>query len=216
MTRTISIRRTLVYAALAATAGLYAASPEPSAAVGALSVQGGTVSFDVPTNVPALGVHGKSSALLGRAEVRVEGTSLVIEGLEARVPVPSLGTGLGLRDSHMRKYIFTTADGQVPDVTFAARRVECAASGTSRAATCPVAGDLTIRGTTKPSTFNLKVNPDGASYRAVGDGTVTLSTFGIERPSQFGVSTADEVAVHFEFVAKASTVPSPVGTGGAR
>ena len=50
----------------------------------AVDIHGGTVVFDAATNVPAIGVNGKSTALEARARIRQSADSLVIEQLEAR------------------------------------------------------------------------------------------------------------------------------------
>ena len=67
-----------------------------------------------------------------------------------------------------------------------------------------VSGQLTIRGTERPFAITLNVKKVGNAYRAAGDGIVKLSTYGIARPSQLGVTTSDEVKLHLEFTAKAS------------
>jgi len=174
-----------------------------------VEVRGGTASFDVDTNMPALSVHGKSSALEGRVRVRRGPEGPLLEQIEANLPVETLQTGLKLRDEHMRKYIFTTSDGQVPDVRFVADKATCAkASGNQ--STCQLAGDLVIRGTARPFTIALKVTEDNGSYHASGDSVVKLSTYGIEKPSQLGVKTADEVKLRLDFTAR----PAPVATTG--
>jgi len=174
-----------------------------------VEVRGGTASFDVDTNVPALSVHGKSNALEGRVRVHGGPNGPVLEQIEAKLPVETLQTGLKLRDEHMRKYIFTTNDGQVPDVRFVAEKATCSkASGNQ--STCQVAGDLVIRGTARPFTIALKVTEDKGSYRASGDSVVKLSAYGIDKPSQLGVSTVDEVKLRLDFTAH----PAPVATSG--
>jgi polyisoprenoid-binding protein YceI len=176
----------------------------------AVEVRGGNASFDVDTTMPALSVHGKSNALEGRVRVRSGPEGPQLEQIEARLPVETLQTGLKLRDEHMRKYIFTTSDGQVPDVRFAADKATCTkASGNQ--STCQLAGDLVIRGTARPFTIALKVTEDKGSYHASGDGIVKLSAYGIEKPSQLGVKTADDVKLRLDFTAR----PSPVATTGA-
>lgn len=61
----------------------------------------------------------------------------------------------------------------------------------------------------------LKVSEDRDTLRAVGEGKVTLSAYGIERPSQLGVTTADDVKLKFDITAKQSG-PSAVATSGRR
>ena len=125
---------------------------------------------------------------------------MVIEQLEAALPVKTLNTGMSIRDEHMRKYVFTTPDGLTPDVRFVGERAEC--SGTGNAKTCQLSGELTIRDTTRPFLMTLKVTDLGDSFRAAGDGVVKLSTYGIEAPSQLGVTAMDDVKLHLDFVVR--------------
>jgi polyisoprenoid-binding protein YceI len=176
-----------------------------------IEVRGGTASFDVGTNVPALSVHGKSTALEARGRVRPSTQGPQLEQIEATVPVNTLATGMGLRDEHMRKYVFTTDDGQTPDVKFVAKSAACEKTGGNQSM-CRVSGDLSIRGTARPFTIAMKVIESGDSYRASGDGILKLSEYGIPLPSQLGVHTDDEVKLRLELTAR----PAPVATTGAR
>ena len=177
----------------------------------AVEVRGGTAAFDAATNVSAIGIHGKSAALEGRATVRDAADGFQIQQLEASVPVKTLNTGMGLRDEHMRKHVFTTADGQLPDLRFSARSSTC--SGSDKQATCQLKGELAMRGTAKPFTITLKVTRESGSFRAVGDGIVKLSTYGIPAPSQLGVTVVDDVKLHLDFVAR-TTVGTLAQRGG--
>jgi polyisoprenoid-binding protein YceI len=169
-----------------------------------VQVSGGSVSFEVATNMFSTKVRGKSSALTGGTRLRDSASGLQLEHLEAVVPVASLRTGINLRDEHMRKYIFQTADRQLPDVRFSADAAECSPPDASGMYACVASGALSIRGMSRPFAMALKVTRDADLFRVRGDGTVALSTYGIERPSQFGVRTHDEVAIHLEFNARAT------------
>lgn len=193
-------------------AGHAAAQTAQDASV--VEVKGGTAAFDVSTNVGAISVHGKSTDLTARLKMRQAPDGTVLEGIEAAVPVKSLGTGMGLRDTHMRKYIFTTSDGQLPDLRFTADKAVCS-KPEGKQSTCELSGDLAIRGTSRPFTVVLKVSEEGDTLRAVGDGKVSLSAYGIERPSQLGVTTADDVKLRFDLSAKQAG-PRPVATSGRR
>jgi polyisoprenoid-binding protein YceI len=177
-----------------------------------VEVRGGTAAFDAATNISAIRIHGKSAALEGRAWIRPGAAGLVIDRLEAGVPVNSLNTGMGLRDEHMRKYVFTTPDGKLPDLRFEADKAVC--SGSDSQSTCQLSGQLAIRGTPRPFNIALKVTREGSAFRAIGDGIVKLSTYGIPAPSQLGVRTEDDVKLRVEFVARPSS--GAVGTGGVR
>jgi polyisoprenoid-binding protein YceI len=178
-----------------------------------VEVRGGTAVFAVDTNISAISVHGKSNELTARLRLRQAPDGVVLEGIEAAVPVKSLVTGMGLRDSHMRKHIFTTEDGQVPDLKFSADKAVCSKAA-ARQSICELSGNLAIRGTARPFKVVLKVSEEGDTFRALGDGTVTLSAYGIERPSQLGVTTADDVKLRFDLTGKAG--PRMVATTGAR
>jgi polyisoprenoid-binding protein YceI len=187
-------------------------SAQPGDATAVVEVQGGTATFDAGTNIAAINVHGKSTNLLGRAQIRQTGGAITIERIEATVRVQTLTTGLGLRDEHMRKYVFTTDDGQVPDLTFVGDKADCPPRGGGEP-TCNVSGQLAIRGTKRPFAIALKVSRTGDTYRAAGDGTMKLSAYGIARPSQFGVTTPDDVKLHLEFTAMPSARQVAAGSG---
>ncbi len=209
-----------ILAASTAAAPLAARTPgqsasEPAAATAPVEVKGGTATFDTGTNVPAISVHGKSTDVRGRALIRQAGDAIAIEQLEATLPVSSISTGMGLRDEHMRKYVFTTTEGQVPDLKFVSEKAECTRSSGSES-TCNVAGHLTIRGTPRPFAIALKVQKAGDGYKAQGDSVVKLSAYGIERPSQLGVTTTDDVKLHLEFTAKPTASASAARSGGIR
>lgn len=166
-----------------------------------IKVNGGSVSFEVSTNMFSTTVRGQSSAITGATRLRDNGSGLRLEQLEAVVPVGSLKTGIKIRDEHMRKYIFEAADGQVPDVRFSADTAECPQSASGVYA-CSASGALVIRGTSRPFAIELKVMRTGEAFHVTGDGKVLLSAYGIERPSQFGVRTEDEVKIHFDVNAR--------------
>lgn len=184
--------------AVAATSGVSASPVEPAT----LEVSRGTVSFDVATNVGVLKVHGESKTLQGRARVREGPAGMVLEQLQASVPVNALKTGISLRDEHMRKRVFTTSTGEAPDLGFVASAATCSPGEGGRETVCSAAGELTIRGTTRPFSILLKVSEKNGVFHVTGDGLVRLSAYAIERPSQLGVTTADEVKLRFDFTVR--------------
>lgn len=190
-------------AALAARPAL-AADGEAASLV---EVQKATIAFEATTNISAVSVHGKSTALKAEVRLHRDAKQLVVDELIATVPVESLSTGMGLRDEHMKKYVFTTPDGKVPELKFRGANLTCPLEA-GKETTCKLAGMLTVRGVERPLTVALKVRPassgSGFSYRAAGDGVVKLSDYGIERPSQLGVKCADEVKIRIEFQAQES------------
>jgi polyisoprenoid-binding protein YceI len=181
-----------------------------------VEIDRGTVSFDVGTNIPAIRVHGKSNALTARAQFASGPDGMVLGQITASVPPQSFKTGLALRDEHMRKYIFTTADGETPDVRFAGERAECSKTGSKQQTTCTVNGTLVIRDTPRPFTIVLIVNDENGGFRASGDGIVKLSEYGIDQPSQLGVRTADEVRLKLELNVRRSHAEAAANGRGER
>lgn len=163
-------------------------------------VRGGVAVFEVGTNIRAIRVHGKSNALQGRAVVRVGPGGLAIDELRASVPVHTLETGMSLRDGHMRKYIFTTADGRLPDLEFSATNAVC--TGSADRADCRLTGQLTIRGNAQPFLIAVVATRQSSGFRVVGRSIVRLSSYGIEPPSQLGVRTEDEVKLYVDVVTR--------------
>jgi polyisoprenoid-binding protein YceI len=176
-----------------------------------LAIDGGTASFIANTNVPAVSIKGKSTSMKAEATARRGAEGVVIDRIQATVPVKTLQTGMGVRDEHMRKYIFTTKDGQTPDMVFQAENVACPAGAQT---TCNVSGNLTIRGVSHAFQMPLKLRDEGGALKASGESIVKLSDYGIEQPTQFGVKTDDEVHVRLDFVAR-PTVPV-ASAGGLR
>jgi polyisoprenoid-binding protein YceI len=171
-----------------------------AAAAASLAIEGGTASFQVSTTVPGISVKGKSTALEAHSTFQRAVDGLHLENIRASLPVKSIATGMSLRDEHMRRYIFTTSEGQTPDLRFDAAGAACTPQSERGAEySCKVTGDLTIRGTARPFSIPIKVRADGSAYRASGEGVVKLSDYGIEQPSQFGVKTANEIQLHLEF-----------------
>jgi polyisoprenoid-binding protein YceI len=200
-------KRTIAVLALASTvlAGGSPSSQTPDSGDATLiRIERGTVSFEVATNVFAMLVQGKSDALTGGTRLRESASGLRLEGLEAAVPVKSLETGIKLRDKHMREYIFRTADGQVPDVRFSAEQADCTHAAAGGEYTCLASGTLAIRARPQPCAIALRITRKGDGFRVSGEGKLALSMYGIERPTQFGVTTDDEVKIHFELDARAA------------
>lgn len=177
----------------------------PSVAFGAngLAVEGGTAVFRSATNIAGIEVSGTSKVVSAQAEIEAVGTSLSIRKVEATVPVRSLSTGMKMRDEHMRKYIFTSASGEQPNLRFEAEGMTCPAGAQGHEFACRLSGVLSFRGVTKPFVLNLKAREQGvAVFRVTGEGTLKLDEFGVTPPEQFGVKVRNEVEIRLDFVGK--------------
>jgi polyisoprenoid-binding protein YceI len=189
----LSVRAPLTIAQTEAASGA-AGQPET------ISIAHGTATFSVATSMPGVIVKGKSDSLHANVQIRHAAEGVVLERIEASLPVKSLGTGISLRDEHMRKYVFTTSAGEIPDLRFEGGNASCPGVLAGREATCNISGTLSIRGIARNFSIMLKIREaNGApSFRGGGDGLVRLSDYGIDSPSQFGVKTANEIQIHLE------------------
>src|SRR5205085_7384341 len=83
-------------------AGPLETPPGPAETV---TIHGGHVSFSVSTSTLGIDVQGKSDDLEGRVAMHRAADGVILDRVTASLPVKSLHTGIGLRDSHMRKWV---------------------------------------------------------------------------------------------------------------
>jgi polyisoprenoid-binding protein YceI len=195
---------------------VYGAAGETPGRVEVVEVSG-TTEFEAPTNMPAVSVKGKSGAAQGRVTLSREPDGILLEHIEASIPIKSLSTGMAVRDEHMRKYVFTAADGRAPDLRFEADKAECSGRAGGQEFTCQVSGNLSIRAIARPLAIHLKVRQTSGqpAFKATGEAVVKLSDYEIPQPSQFGVKISNEVKLRLEFTARPRPAESS-SLGGAR
>ena len=191
--------------------------PGPSDRADTIIINHGTAAFSVGTNMPGVTVKGKSEALHANVQIRRAAEGLVLEHIEAWLPVKTLSTGISLRDEHMRKYVFTTSAGEVPDLRFEGGSASCPGVAAGHEATCNISGTLSIRGIARPFSIPLKIREaNGATaFRSGGEARVRLSDYGIEQPSQFGVKTLNDVQLHLE-IPETTVTSTPVQSSAKR
>ena len=179
------------------------------------TVENGSATFYVPTNIPAIEVKGKSGALQAHVQLHRDAAGVVIDRIDAIMPIASLVTGMAVRDEHMRKHIFTTANGDIPDMQFESQQIACPGLTSGHEVNCNVNGNLKIRGVAHAFSIALRVrqNPTGPTIHATGGAVIKLSDYGIEQPSQLGVKTANEVQVHLEFTGRENALVTTAKEG---
>jgi polyisoprenoid-binding protein YceI len=203
--------RAILVAAAGISISLWAGPPATGEGpIETMGVHNGNASFSVSTNTLGIEVKGKSDALEGRVEMHRTTGGLMLDKINAWLPVKTLNTGMNLRDGHMRKYVFDTPNGGSPDLRFEAEGASCAGVTPGREVECKVEGTLAIRGVPRNFAVALKLRQEGSTeaFHIRGDGSVKLSDYGIEQPSQLGVKTANEVQIHLDFNAKPTVSPT--------
>lgn len=110
------------------------------------------------------------------------------------IPYRSLDTGNSNRDSHMLEVLgYPTHKSILAEIQTATQ------NGTSLS----ISGYLTIKGTRKPFSTTAKLEM-GEAIMIKGQTAVSLTDFGVERPSLLGMATSDSVDITYSF-----TLPVP-------
>ena len=118
------------------------------------------------------------------------------------IDAASVDTRIAKRDDHLRAELFNVA--RYPEITFKSRRVKQTGPNTGE-----IAGDLTMRGVTRPITLNVQLlsSPDakdGAIRWRVNTAPLKRSQFGLvfSKGTETVSMIGDDVAVDIEIEAR--------------
>ncbi|MDQ6928858.1 MAG: YceI family protein [Actinomycetota bacterium] len=151
-------------------------------------------------------LFGQSKDAAGRTS-KVTGT-LVIDGdkvttTDLSVDMASISSDSGRRDGEFRGRIMNVA--KYPTATFKLTQpiqISDTATGTISA---KATGDLTLHGTTKTVSFDLKAQRDGAQFKVNGTIPIKFADWGIPNPSNTVASTEDNGVLEFLVVFEKAT-----------
>jgi polyisoprenoid-binding protein YceI len=115
-----------------------------------------------------------------RGTLALDTADFTRSSFEGEIDVASIDTGNGQRDDHLRTNDFFDAPNH-PKITFKSTSIEPKGDGEY-----VVHGDLTIRGVTKPVTFDVEFH--GTSKNPWGKTVAGLSARGTVNRKDFGVS----------------------------
>jgi polyisoprenoid-binding protein YceI len=152
----------------------------------------GKVQFVADTNVKMFRFKGSSDF-----ESQIERSGNEIKKLEVRISPASLKTGMEIRDEHMRKRIFTGADGVVSDIVFKGTKSDCKPGEGSNEQKCEVNGLLSFRGQEHQAKLPLTLK-EGAKVE--GSLQIDVLEFGVapELLNWTNVKVDPKVPVTFE------------------
>ena len=150
--------------------------------------------FDLPNDAV-----GKTAAVTGG--ITFDASGAVVPGASrVTVDVQGLTSDRSRRDGYVRARVLETA--QYPTVTLAPTAV----SGlswplpTSGSRTFQLIGDLTVRGTTHPTTWNVTATFNGSDVTGTAVTGFTFDDFGLARPRvPIVLSVADSIHLEYEF-----------------
>jgi polyisoprenoid-binding protein YceI len=113
------------------------------------------------------------------------------------VPLDSVTTGIGLRDTHMHeKYLET---GQYPTAELSVPRAGLKFPGDGETVDATAAGTLTLHGKSQPVTVHYKAVRKGNSYEVKADFHLNMNDYGIATPSYLGITVKPGVDVAVSF-----------------
>jgi polyisoprenoid-binding protein YceI len=108
------------------------------------------------------------------------------------VPVGTLKTGIGMRDSHLREHL---EDSKFPDVTLSIARADVRLP-TAGALEATVRATVTLHGVSRPEQVPYSISGAPGGYRVHVDKLLLrLSDYGIAAPSFAGVTVKNDVAI---------------------
>jgi polyisoprenoid-binding protein YceI len=142
-------------------------------------------------------LFGQSQEAAGRTN-KVTG-SLVIAGdkvtaTDLTVDMASVASDKGQRDSQFRGRIMNVSS--FPTATFKLSE-PIAITSTDTTFSGKATGDLTLRGTTKRVTFDIKAQKDGPQFKVNGSIPITFADWNIPNPSNIAASTEDHGILEF-------------------
>jgi polyisoprenoid-binding protein YceI len=137
---------------------------------------------------------GRTSAVTG--EMTLEGTQVTAATFE--VDMTTLTSDEDRRDNQFRGRLMDTAT--FPTSTFVLTTpIELGSVPADGAAiTATATGDLTLRGTTNPVTFDVQAQQNGDTIQVVGSTDIVFADYGIPDPSTTGISTQNHGLLEFD------------------
>jgi polyisoprenoid-binding protein YceI len=125
----------------------------------------------------------------------IDGTA--VSAVDLTVDLKTVKSDSGQRDGQFQGRIMNTA--RFPTATFKLTRpVELSSIPTDNSVVdAKATGDLTLHGTTKSVTFDLKAQRDGDKIKANGSIPIVFADYGIDNPSGGPASVGDDGTLEF-------------------
>jgi polyisoprenoid-binding protein YceI len=149
-----------------------------------------TVQFHATASVGGMRIDGTTNDM----NVSDDGTTVKIS-----VPLGNLGTGMELRNNHMRKALDV---GTYPtaDLTVARSALKMPAEGNSSSGDAP--GTMKLHGKEHAVTVHYAAGRSGGNITVKGSTTVSLPDYSITPPNYSGVTVKPDVTIEVQFVVK--------------
>lgn len=137
---------------------------------------------------------GRTSEITGG--LTVAGTQVTAADFE--VDMASVTSDEERRDNQFRGRIMDTANFPTATFVLTAPIELGSVPADGVPVTTSATGDLTLKGTTNPVTFDVEAQKNGATIQVVGSTDIVFADYGIEDPSTSGISTQDHGLLEFD------------------
>lgn len=136
-------------------------------------------------------VHGNFSGL--KASIQFNDHDLPGSSFSASIDAATVSTGIGLRNSDLRKKEEWLNTGKYPQISFHSKKIQKTANGYT------ALGDLTLKGITKPVEIPFTFSSDGNTGVFKGQFTIKRQDYNIGKP---GGSVGDIITLTLEVPVK--------------
>jgi len=110
--------------------------------------------------------------------------------IQMTVPVNKIDTGIGMRNTHMRKSMFDTK--KYPNIIFVAKS-DAQLSNAQKT----LNGTLTINGVSQPHTLNINLSNISGQWVAAGETVISLTDYNLPHVGMGLMKVLDEVEMAF-------------------
>ncbi|HMH34338.1 MAG TPA: YceI family protein [Puia sp.] len=136
-------------------------------------------------------VHGNFTGL--KATIQFNEKDLSTSSISASVEAKTVSTGIGLRNSDLRNKEEWLNTDKYPLISFVSKKIEKTDAGYK------AAGDLTLKGTTKPAEISFTFTTNGTTGLFKGQFTINRENYKIGKP---GGSVGDIITIMLEVPVK--------------
>jgi len=136
-------------------------------------------------------VHGNFSGL--KANLQFSEKDLAGSSLSATIEAKTVSTGISLRNSDLRNKEEWLNTDKFPLISFKSKKIEKTSSGYK------VAGELTVKGTTKPVEIPFTFTPSGNTGIFKGEFTINREDYKVGKP---GGSVGNPISISLEVPVK--------------
>ena len=191
----------------AAPAATSAATTAPAAPATSAAAAAGGEQWTIDAASSAVGyrvvevLFGQDTEGVGRTSAITGGLTLdgaQVTAADFEVDMTTVTSDEDRRDNQFRGRLLDTANFPTATFVLTAPIELGSVPADATPVTATATGDLTLKGTTNPVTFEVQAQKNGDTIQVVGSTDIVFADYGIEDPSTTGVATQDHGLLEFD------------------